>query len=212
MNLPLSRSAKVRGDAGLNNSRPVQLTGYPIIDPNPQIQNEYLRLRAHGESHNIAEMLATRSAPNSRSDADFFRGMGTLDKQIGDDPHSMQQVVDGYRAATGGRNPNPNYSYQAGLAQFPGDPRAFVGGAGEIKRRAEELNVNVEGFVTHKASEPIVDPFTQVGSKAASKRATIAPDLKQMIVSQMEKRDPSLKGRVNPGMLDAVHGNHVKER
>ena len=165
-------------------------------------------MRRQGQTHNMAEMLAYRQAPASKTDDDFFRGQGTLDKQVGDDPHYMADITDGYRAATG-HNPNPNYIYQAGLAQFPGDPRAFVDSAGSVKRRAEELNVNVDGFVTHKASEPIADPFG-VGVPAGMKRQPIASDLKNMIADQMVKQDPSKKGRINAAALDEVHGNHVK--
>lgn len=209
MNLPLSKNSRIRGDAGISNNRPVQLKGYPVIDPDPEIQSRYEQLRRNGESHNIAEMLTYRSAPSSKTDDDFFRGQGTLDAQVGDDPHYMQQITANYRAATGGQNPNPNYSYQAGLAQYPGDPRAFVGSAGEAKRRAEELNVNLDGFVTHKASEPISDPFAGMASKGSS-RVPIASDLKAVIADQMTKRDPSLKGRISPQMLDETHGNHAK--
>lgn len=209
MNLPPSRSARVRGDAGIRNNPPALLTGIPIIDPNPAIQAQYEYMRRNGESHNTAEMLAYRAAPSGRTDNDFFRGQGTLDAQVGDDPHYMQQITEGYRAATGGQNPNPNYSYQAGLAQFPGDPKAFADSVGMVKRRAEQLNVNVEGFVTHRASEPIADPFAQMAAQH-TKRAPVASDLKMMIADQMTKRDPSLKGRINPAMLDDMHGNHVK--
>lgn len=206
MNLPLSASSRVRGP--LRPNPPVLLTGYPVIDPNPNVQARYEDLRRHGQSHNMAEMLTYRQAPASRTDDDFFRGQGTLDKQVGEDPHYMADITSGYRQATG-HNPNPNYVYQAGLAQYPGDPRAFVSGAGDVKRRAEELNVNVEGFVTHKASEPISDPFG-VGVPKGMKRQPIATDLKQVIADSIVAKNPDMKGRVSMAALDAKHGNHVK--
>ena len=83
----------------------------------------------------------------------------------------------------------------------------------EAKRVAQERNQGIiEGSITNKARQPESDPFGQLGSKQATQRAAIAPDLKNLIADQMVKRDPSLKGRVNPGMLDAMHGNHVKSK
>lgn len=208
MNLPTSRNATIRG---MQANKPVQLTGYPVISPLPYVQNAYEEMRRHGESHNMAEMLAYRSAPASRTDDDFFRGQGMLDQQISDrGGEYFNSVVNGYRQATGGQSPNANHVYMPGLAQFPGDPRAFVASSGEAKRRVEELNVNVsDGFFTHKAREPEQDPFGAMAMKR-TKRAPIASDLKNMIKEQMVSKDPGLKGRINDEALEAKHGNHVK--
>lgn len=208
MNLPQSSSARVRGQVVSNNPS-VILRGIPIIDSDREVQSRYEAMRRQGQSHNMAEMLAYRQAPNSRTDDDFFRGVGTLDKQIGDPEAIYINDVTQRHLRETGHAPNPNHIYMQGLAQYPGDPRAFVASAGEAKRRAEELNVSVEGFVNHKASEPIADPFG-VGVPQGMKRQPIANDLKQVIADAIVAKNPDMKGRVNPASLDAKHGNHVK--
>lgn len=205
MNLPASNNSRIRGQV----NPPVLLTGYPIIDQSPVLQANYETLRRQGQSHNMAEMLTFRQSPGAQTDREFQMGHQRLADQVGDDPMYMQQITSNYRAATGGLSPNINDQYMPSLANFPGDPRAFVSSAGDVKRLAEERNVSVSGFVTHKASEPIADPFG-VGVPKGMKRQPIANDLKMMIADQMVKQDPSKKGRVNTAALDEVHGNHVK--
>ena len=211
MNLPQSANARIRGQVPQNNA--VNLRAYPLLeDPNgvnAAIQSRYEDARRRGESHNMAEMLAYRQPPGSRTDDDFFRGVGTLDKQLQDrDGHYINEVTSNYRKATG-HDVNPNYVYQQGLAAYPGDPRAFVDGAGSVKRLAEERNVTVSGFVNHKASEPLEDPFSTKAMKGSGGRKPIANDLKQIVRESIEAKDPSQKGRISNDLIDAKHGNHV---
>lgn len=209
MDLPQSRNARVRGQF---NNQPVKFTGVPLIEdpngPNRHIQDAYQNMRARGESHSMAEMLAYRQSPSANTDREF-QMHGTLDKQIGDPENIyLNEVTSNYRKATG-QNPNPNHLYVQSLAQYPGDPRAFVADRGDVKRRAEELNVSVSGAVNHTASEPRVDPFKTTMKDTT--RAPIANDLKQMITDAIVKKNPEMKGRVNQRMLDETHGNHVKK-
>lgn len=204
MNIPQSKNARIRAEAGATNP-PVKLTGIPIISPLPYVQEHYETCRRNGCNHNLAEMLAFKTAPASRTDDDFFRGVGTLDKQLGDDDgHYQAQVLANYAKATGGGRPNENYVYNAGLAEFPGDPRAFLDSAGSAKRLAEERNVSISGFVNHKASEPISDPFATASPMTG--RNKIAPDLKNMI-----KEAAKSKGQIlSDAAIEAKHGNHTK--
>ena len=118
MNLPQSRSARVRRDAQVEH-QPVQLTGYPVVDPNPAIQARYEEFRRHGNSHNFAEMMAFKQPPGSQSDTDFQRGFGTLANQIGDaDGHYINEVTGTYRKLMG-HNPNEQNIYLPTLAAFP---------------------------------------------------------------------------------------------
>ena len=206
MNIPQSSSARVRGQ--INPNPPVKLTGIPILEdprgPNAHIQNAYEQLRARGESHSMAEMLAYRQAPGAQTDREFMMGHPSLEQQIGDnDGHYINQVTANYIAQTG-HAPNPGHLYVQSLAQFPGDSRAFVADRGEAKRRAEELNVNVSGMVNHKASEPISDPFATASTMTG--RNKIAPDLKAVL-----KESYKAKGKpISDSALEAKHGNHTK--
>jgi hypothetical protein len=220
MDLNLPPSARVRGqsrpsatNAARYRNPPALMTGYPLIEdpngPNGHIQAAYEELRRSGESHSIAEMLAYRQAPASKTTDDFLRGIGTLDKQLGDNNNFyLNKVVQQYTKEMG-HPPNPNYVYSPGLARYTGDPRAFVANEADVKRRAEELNVNVEGFVNHKAREPEEDPFGKMGNKF-TKRVPIANDLKQMIREKIVAKNPDMKDKVHEIDLDAIHGNHAK--
>ena len=209
MDIPQSRNAKIRGQ--INPNPPVRLTGIPILEdphgPNGHIQAAYENLRAHGQSHSMAEMLAYRQAPGAQTDREFMMGHPSLEQQIGDDNdrHYINQVTSNYRAATG-HDPNPGHLYVQTLAQYPGDPRAFVADRGEVKRRAEELNVNVSGMVNHKASEPISDPFATASPMTG--RNKIAPDLKLMLKESYKKAGKDASDAV----LEAKHGNHTKSK
>ena len=208
MDLPQSRNARVRGQ--INPNPPVKLTGVPILEnrhgPNGHIQAAYENMRARGESHSMAQMLAYRTAPASRTDDDFFRGVGTLDKQIGDDDgHYINDVTANYRKATG-HDPNPNHLYVSTLAQYPGDPRAFVASRGDVSRRAEELGVGVSGMVNVKPVEPIADPFATASPMTG--RNKIAPDLKMMLKDSYKKSGKML----SDAAIEATHGNHSKSK
>lgn len=82
----------------------------------------YERVRAHGESHGWALMVATRTFPGvTRRDE---RWRGTQDgKRMG---------VRGVRG-----------KYQPGLAEYPGDPHAFCESMGDARRRAEQIGAKI---------------------------------------------------------------------
>lgn len=204
MNLPQSSSAKVRGQ--FNQNQPVKLTGIPVISPLPYVQNAYSAMRAAGESHSMAEMLAYRQSPAAQTEREFMMGHPSLEKQIGDaDGHYINDVTANYRAATG-HNPNPGDLYVSTLAQYPGDPKAFVSDRSQVRRRAEELGVGVSGMVNVKPVEPIADPFATASPMTG--RNKIAPDLKMMLKDSYKKSGKML----SDAAIEATHGNHSKSK
>jgi hypothetical protein len=88
----------------------------------PEQRAEYARLRAQGQSHNIAVMLASCEAPTTNRTDDRWRS-------------SDERREHGRRAPLG--------KYQPGLARFPGDPLAFVRSRAEAQRRAEEMDLEI---------------------------------------------------------------------
>ncbi len=86
------------------------------------------------------------SAPSIVTDSTYFAGRGTLDKQFnGDIP---QLAFRAKTAARNGRKPNINDVYEPCLADFPGDPKAFVpadGGRSYVRRLVEAKGVPAEG-------------------------------------------------------------------
>lgn len=116
----------------------------------PQRQR-YREMRVAGESHNMAEMLATRSFPGLRTDAIFNEGRFSSDAgKVGPEQLWLKQQAEAAGVSTNGK------WYCRGLASFPGDPTAWVSDRGDVLRVAREKNMNVEGYVEHKAHH--VDP------------------------------------------------------
>ncbi len=120
---------------------------WPIVSQDAETQGFYESMRAAGESHSIAEMLAFRQCPMSNTDREFMEGRGGCYDQF----KGQQEVGDYYAGiakdagiSVGGR------VYLSGLAAFPGDPRAWVDGRGDVKRLCEERGWNCEGSVNVK--------------------------------------------------------------
>jgi hypothetical protein len=138
----------------------------PLVSEDPQVQRRYEELRRGGQSHNFAEMLATRSFPGFVTDDDFNRGKNN-GRQFERTPwlgDQYKSVADRAGVSTTGK------WYCSGLAAYPGDPRAWVSGRSDVLSIARERNLNVEGLVNHKAHE--TEP-------AELKRDYIAPDILQ---------------------------------
>lgn len=97
---------------------------YETISDNPAIQAEYEAMRAAGESHKMAEMLALQAFPFGR-----------------DENRILMQ----------GKESGKFYSSQ--LARYQGDPRAYVSSASDIRRIAQEDGLIVSGTVNVKQPE-----------------------------------------------------------
>lgn len=179
-------------------AKPVNLSMYPIISHNEAVQDRYMRMRHSGQSHSIAEMLAHQQAPGSMTDVELNRGVGTLDKQLGrDGVRFLEQDV-----ARNGNPPNPNSVYQPQLARYPFDRRAFVQTGGEIKERAEELGVGVEGFVN-------VKPTCRLERDPLEGSGKVAADLQNLIAKQRVQKNPGLRGKDLSDDINATHGTNL---
>jgi hypothetical protein len=123
-------------------------------------QVRYFEMRLKGESHKMAEMLATRSFPGLRTDSVFNEGRfsgTTLEKC----PAHMAWLK--AQAEAAGISVNGKY-YLAGLADFPGDPTAWVGDRGDVIRVCEAKGLTIkEGMVDYKAHEREPMPDVVIG-------------------------------------------------
>ena len=125
-----------------------QIIDYPKISDDQQAQAFYEAMRANGESHNMAKLLALRQAPSSVTDRELFLGHCN-GSQFSADTHSgdvYKRKAERAGVSTTGK------VYLSSLALEPGDPKAWVNGRGDIKRLCEERNFNCEGIVKHKAT------------------------------------------------------------
>ena len=120
-----------------------------------------------GESALLAEMLALQQAPRGMTDDVFFSGIGTLSDQFagGDGPAQLEAMIANCQAH--GHTPNYNDYYVGSIAEFPGDPKAFVprsGGRAHVKQVLEEKGWStIDGSaVTVKGRASDVDPHAPI--------------------------------------------------
>jgi hypothetical protein len=103
--------------------------GFDIISDDPGVQSFYLQMRMNGESHNIARMCALRESPRLMTDSVFNEGH-VNGRQFQENPflgHHYRRIAEQAGVSTAGRH------YVSGLADFKGDPRAWVSSRAEMK-------------------------------------------------------------------------------
>lgn len=188
---------------------------YPVVSGDARVQALYIQVRKNLKAqakrdgktsdatadHRFAEMLAFRRAPQSKTDREFYRGVGTLDDQFKTDPQHLKVVTE--NAKRRGYTPGRNDVYMPTLAREPGDPMAFVspsGGVGELKRRAEALGFEGNGVVKTKRRGPTEDPL---------KRQHLAPDvMNQLMVHEARKAKREGKKLSTGEIKEKVLANH----
>ena len=124
--------------------------GFPKVTNDFEVQVRYWTMRIEGESHKMAEMLATKSFPGSKgTDRTFWQGREFGGGQFRDRPligkHHLA-LADKAGVSVVGK------VYNGTLARYPGDPEAWVSDLGDVKRRCEERGWGCEGAITVKAA------------------------------------------------------------
>lgn len=127
---------------------------FPTISADPTIQDAYEGMRRRGESHNLAEMLALQAVPQIVTDNTFLTGHAN-----GSQFEKRPEMGDFYRrrAEAGGQNVKGKV-YLSGLAEYPGDPRAWVSGRGDVQKVCEERGYGCDGAVTVKRDRSVEPP------------------------------------------------------
>jgi hypothetical protein len=147
---------------------------FPVVSCDLDTQLRYQQMRLDGQSHKMAEMLATRSFPGVKTDAIFNEGKFSSDSGL----VGAEQTWLRAQAERAGVSTNGKW-YCRGLASFPGDPTAWVGDRGDVLRIAREKNMTVHGYVEHKGHE--VDPGDDI---------EVAPDLIENEVQDILESHP----------------------
>lgn len=130
---------------------------WPKVSDDPQVQRFYEKMRAGGESHNIAEILATRQVPGSNTDRELFANKGTLRDQFRGEEHLLTVLERNARRE--GVTLNDCSLYEPALARYPLDPKACVPpteGRSYIRRVCTEYGWACEGVVNVKPSGPTI--------------------------------------------------------
>lgn len=151
---------------------------WPVISSDPSVQSQYESMRERGESHNFAEMAATRSAPGlNGTDTAFFRGkhlnQGLEDNFMGE---RMRKLARRAGISIEGKV----YIGQMADKRGAEDPRAWVSDTSDIRRYCEETGAACDGIVKVKGSAP--PPPVQV---------RLAEDIIQEKMQACLKKDPS---------------------
>ncbi len=151
---------------------------YPTIHHNVRAQAHYIRCRENGCSHQFAEMLALRKFPGLKTDNIFNKG-----RCNGNQFEKVPGLGDHYRriAEAAGVSVTGRF-YCAGLADFPGDPTAWVSDRGDVLRVARAKGMRVHGYVEH-------DP----GERPPMPDVPVAPELIEAEVAARLEEDPGLR-------------------
>ena len=157
---------------------------YPLVSHEPEIQAAYEDLRERGQSHNMADMLAHAEPPSLGStDQGFLKGH-VCGNQFERTP-ATRFMGDHYakKAQAAGVNITGKI-YLRGLANFPGDPEAWVSDRHDVKKLLEKRNWSSEGMVEHKASayrlkepEPEISIAEKIVQRAVEREIEKQPDI-----------------------------------
>jgi len=121
----------------------------------------YVKCRLEGTSHKLAEMFATRSFPGLKgTDSIFTEGWFSSDKDA--NPYEQPWLIAQAEAAgvsTAGKK------YMKGLADYPGDPTAWVGSQADVLAVAKAKNMTVHGYVEHEGYRPDMPSPDELASR-----------------------------------------------
>jgi hypothetical protein len=121
----------------------------------PEQLDFYMDCRMNGESRKMAAMFATRSFPGLKTDSIFNEGRFSGDSgRISVEQQWLRAKAEEAGVSTAGKY------YMRGLADFPGDPTAWVSDRSDVLRIAKAKNMTVHGYVEHQARE--VEPTPDV--------------------------------------------------
>jgi hypothetical protein len=133
-------------------------------------------------------------------DTYFFAGKGTLADQFKGSEDQLEYLV--AQAKRKGYNPNPNDVYTPALAQYPGDPAAFVppsGGLNHIKHICEERDLSCGGAFKRERKN--------IGEKEV--KPVIHRKIFNRLKREMIAADESLGRKSKREIKEAVYAKHA---
>lgn len=165
----------------------------------------YVNCRMSGTSHKLAEMFATKSFPGLKGTDAIFRE-GWFSGDDGQNPLEqtwLRSQAEAAGVSTAGKK------YLHGLADYPGDPTAWVGGQSDVLAVAEAKNLTVHGYIERQGTKvDMPDPFTRPYRVADDLiNAEVNEILGDMVVPEDVRHDLSeqvrevREGRIDPNPL-----------
>lgn len=127
------------------------------ISNNREKQAHFEMMLDNGESERFAEMIALQKAPYAKPDYVVHRLNQDKPSPVDD---YCRQVAESLGCSTTGK------TYVSQLADFPGDPLAFVSDEHDIKRVCQLKGKSTEGLVDYTYDGPLPTPAPAVGAPA----------------------------------------------
>jgi hypothetical protein len=154
-----------------------------VVSTNPRIQAKYEELRAKGQSHAMAELLAFRLPPGTKgSDKAFMQGRNNGEWLNDYQPIERRRLLEKARKA--GINPNGKV-YMNSLARSSSDDRAWVSDVGEAMKlrqiRVDELKRSEEAPPVRLAEDMVQ---AKVAEAVAVNPMADRRELREMIIEK----------------------------
>lgn len=181
-----------QSDIGIQVPRSVRLRGEEAV-------GIYVESIRKGNKPSMAEMFACRTpAVLQGTDTQWLAGRGGLRKQFDDDDRYIRMVAERQKAM--GHQVRENDVYLPTLAQYPGDPRAFVSSRGEAVKYAEEIGVglDLDGKQVVKPREADEDPFESAPA--------LCPQIAHEEAVKLQQSDPALSIQDATAIAVEKHG------
>lgn len=172
---------------------------WPQISDDPAVQAFYEASREAGESHNIAEMCALRQTPGSQTDREFMAGRMNGEQFAGNPAlgNYYRRIAEAHGCSTTGK------TYLSQLADFPGDPKAWVGSRADVEKVCLQTGAGCSGMVNVKVSEreptPAVDVADDILEERADKAIELDPGLASKNRSDLKEE---IKEKIKPHWTD----------
>lgn len=163
------------------------------ISDDPEVQRHYEKCLRAGTSPKLAEMFALAAPPQSNTDREFLAGHCN-----GNQFEKTPGLGDFYakHASLAGVDVTGKV-YLGGLAEYPGDPKAWVSGRGDVQKVVEERGWSCRGLVNVKGRSDEPPPAA----------IDVAPDVVERAVMKEVEENPGLLEK-DPGELR----HEVKEK
>jgi hypothetical protein len=116
---------------------------FPDVSRHTAQQAMYVAMRLDGVAHSLAEMLALRRPPQSKTDREFLMGCCNGNQFEGREREGeyYKAVAEAHGQSVKGKK------YLSSLARFPGDPEAWVDGRGDVERVLDKHGWGCDGTV-----------------------------------------------------------------
>jgi hypothetical protein len=129
-------------------------TYYPPLTPDESalLQKKFKK--------NVDGICESRKFPGLRTDTEFLANRGSLVKQLGGDERWAKHIAS--EAKKRGHNVGSNDVYISQLAEFPGDPRAFLSagdGRAKIEKICRERGLDCRGSVNVTSEKKEIKPI-----------------------------------------------------